>query len=72
MPLTFEREDSLPTLPVPDLQQSLLKALEATKPLISENDYNNLIDEAQNFVNSSISQTLQSHLIELSKKILII
>lgn len=68
MPLTFEREDSLPTLPVPDLQQSLLKALAATKPLISENDYNNLIDEAQNFVNSSISQTLQSHLIELSKK----
>lgn len=68
MPLTFEREDSLPNLPVPDLEQSITKALIATKPLVPEDNYNDLVDEANDFINSNISHVLQSHLKELSRK----
>lgn len=66
MPLTFEREDSLPKLPLPEIEKSIFQALEALKPLISEDDFHNVVEKAETFVASNQAKTLQSHLQKLA------
>lgn len=62
MPLTFEREDSLPKLPLPDVQSSIMQALKALKPLVSEMDFHKVVNDAERFVKSKQCIILQSHL----------
>jgi carnitine O-acetyltransferase len=65
MPLTFDREDSLPKLPLPDVQSSVLQALEALKPMVSDQDFHKIVKNAESFVTSDQSKILQSHLKKL-------
>lgn len=67
MPTTFEKEDSLPRLPLPELKDSTMQALSALKPLILDSDFEKLVKEGEDFVNSKQAQILQQHLAELAK-----
>lgn len=67
MPLTFEREESLPKLPLPELKNSIFKALEALKPITSDSDFERIVGNAENFINSNQSHVLQSHLTKLAE-----
>lgn len=66
MPFTFEREDSLSKLPLPDVQKSVFQALEALKPMTSEEDFKQIVGNAESFVNSIQAKTLQAHLKKLA------
>lgn len=67
MPLTFDSENSLPKLPLPDIEKSIFQALEAIKPLISEDEFTNIVYNAESFVNSDQAKTLQLHLSKLTQ-----
>lgn len=67
MPLTFEREDSLPQLPLPELENSVLQALNALKPLLSDIQFDQLVQKAEIFINSNQAKILQSHLLKCSE-----
>lgn len=67
MPLTFDRENSLPQLPLPDIQKSVFNALKSLKPLVSDVDFERLVKNAEIFVNSNQAKVLQSHLLKGSK-----
>lgn len=67
MPVTFEKEDELPQLPLPNLKDSVEQALTALKPLLSDFEFNKIVENAHELLNSSQVQNLQNHLIELSK-----
>lgn len=62
MPSTFDSENLLPKLPLPNVQSSIHQALEALKPMVPENDFEKLVHNAEEFANSEICETLQSHL----------
>lgn len=67
MSVTFEKESSLPRLPIPDLKNSATQALSALKPLVSDLEFEKLLEDAEKFVNSTDSINLQNHLIKLSQ-----
>lgn len=67
MPLTFEREESLPRLPLPELQSSAMQALGSLKPLMSDSESDKLVTDAEQFVSSDQLKVLQSHLMKLAE-----
>lgn len=61
-------EDSLPRLPVPPLQQTMDKYLQAVKPLVDEDDYDNtktIVDEFRK--PGGVGEKLQEKLLERAK-----
>ncbi|OWB73960.1 hypothetical protein B5S31_g3729 [[Candida] boidinii] len=64
--ITYAYEDTLPRLPVPSLSSTSEQILDSIKPLISEDDYNRLINESMNFLNSNSINLLQNYLIKSS------
>ncbi|OWB67175.1 hypothetical protein B5S30_g2531 [[Candida] boidinii] len=64
--ITYAYEDTLPKLPVPSLASTSEQILDSIKPLISEDDYNRLVNESMNFLNSNSINLLQNYLIKSS------
>lgn len=64
---TFLNESSLPRLPVPTLSSTINQLLTALKPLVSVEEYANLLEESANFLTSDLINLIQSHLESLSK-----
>lgn len=63
---TYAHESSLPRLPVPELSSSIGQLLSALKPLVSAEEYGNLLVEATSFLSSDIINLIQKHLVALS------
>ena len=68
MPATFEREESLPKLPLPSLNSSIEQALFALQPLVTEEDFVALNDEANTFLSSEQAHALQLHLAKFAEE----
>lgn len=64
---TFKYESSLPELPVPELSSTLHQLLIAIQPLVSTDEYNELLNESTDFLNSNLVNLIQNHLINASK-----
>lgn len=58
----LEYEKDLPKLPVPTLNQSVQQVLTALKPLVTEEEYEELFDEASQFVANDTIRLAQAHL----------
>ncbi|XP_012576548.1 PREDICTED: peroxisomal carnitine O-octanoyltransferase isoform X2 [Condylura cristata] len=63
---TFQYQDSLPSLPVPPLEESLKKYLEAVKPFANEEEYKKTAEIVQTFQNG-IGEILHQKLLERAK-----
>ncbi|XP_037366543.1 peroxisomal carnitine O-octanoyltransferase isoform X2 [Talpa occidentalis] len=63
---TFQYQDSLPSLPVPLLEESLKKYLEAVKPFANEEEYKKTEEIVQTFQNG-IGEKLHQKLLERAK-----
>ncbi|KAM5302946.1 peroxisomal carnitine O-octanoyltransferase isoform 1-T4 [Glossophaga mutica] len=64
---TFQYQDSLPSLPVPSLEESLKKYLESVKPFANEEEYKKTEEIVQKFQNG-IGEKLHQKLIERAKQ----
>lgn len=64
---TFDNENSLPNLPVPELGSTVEQLLAAIKPMVSEEEYDGLVRDAADFQKHELIATIQSHLKALSK-----
>ncbi|KAK6455237.1 carnitine acetyltransferase [Scheffersomyces xylosifermentans] len=64
---TYENEDSLPRLSVPPLAATTQQLLAALKPLMSYEEYNELLIEASDFVSNDLINLIQQHLIAASE-----
>ncbi|XP_026958512.1 peroxisomal carnitine O-octanoyltransferase isoform X5 [Sagmatias obliquidens] len=64
---TFQYQDSLPSLPVPSLEESLKKYLESVKPFANEEEYKKTEAIVQKFQNG-IGEKLQQKLLERAKE----
>lgn len=65
---TYQYEDSLPELPVPPLSSTINQLLVAIKPLVSVDEYNELLNESSEFLNHPLISQIQQHLTSVSKK----
>ncbi|KAI5966580.1 uncharacterized protein KGF55_000890 [Candida pseudojiufengensis] len=65
---TFQYEDDLPTLPVPSLVSTVQQLLASLKPLTTSEEYEQLLDEANSFLQNETIQLIQKHLEHISKK----
>lgn len=63
---TFQYQDSLPSLPVPSLEESLKKYLESVKPFANEEEYKKTEEIVQKFQNG-LGEKLQQKLLERAK-----
>ncbi|NWS29424.1 OCTC octanoyltransferase, partial [Polioptila caerulea] len=63
---TFQYQDSLPSLPVPPLDESLSKYLDAVKPFLNEEEYQRTEDIVKKFENG-IGKELHQKLLERAK-----
>uniref|UniRef100_A0AAA9SDI4 Peroxisomal carnitine O-octanoyltransferase n=1 Tax=Bos taurus TaxID=9913 RepID=A0AAA9SDI4_BOVIN len=63
---TFQYQDSLPSLPVPSLEESLKKYLESVKPFANEEEYKNTEAIVWKFQNG-IGEKLQQKLLQRAK-----
>ncbi|KAM5236783.1 peroxisomal carnitine O-octanoyltransferase [Ctenodactylus gundi] len=63
---TFQYQDSLPSLPVPSLEETLKKYLESVKPFASEEEYKKTAEIVQKFQNG-IGRKLHQRLLERAK-----
>nr|XP_051696109.1 peroxisomal carnitine O-octanoyltransferase isoform X1 [Oryctolagus cuniculus]XP_051696110.1 peroxisomal carnitine O-octanoyltransferase isoform X1 [Oryctolagus cuniculus]XP_051696113.1 peroxisomal carnitine O-octanoyltransferase isoform X1 [Oryctolagus cuniculus] len=63
---TFQYQDSLPSLPVPPLEESLKKYLESVKPFANEEEYKKTEEIVQKFQNG-IGAELHQKLLERAK-----
>ncbi|NWZ72304.1 OCTC octanoyltransferase, partial [Acrocephalus arundinaceus] len=63
---TFQYQDSLPSLPVPPLDESLSKYLDAVKPFINQEEYQRTEDIVKKFENG-IGKELHQKLLERAK-----
>ncbi|XP_036614976.1 peroxisomal carnitine O-octanoyltransferase [Trichosurus vulpecula] len=63
---TFQYQDSLPSLPVPSLDESLKKYLDAVKPFANEEEYKQTEEIVRKFQNG-IGEKLQQKLLERAK-----
>ncbi|KAB0353786.1 hypothetical protein FD755_023519 [Muntiacus reevesi] len=63
---TFQYQDSLPSLPVPSLEESLKKYLESVKPFANEEEYKNTEAIVRKFQNG-IGEKLQQKLLQRAK-----
>lgn len=64
---TFENEASLPKLPVPLLVSTTQQLLASLKPLLPQNEYATVVDEATEFVGNDIINLIQKHLVAISE-----
>ncbi|KAF6085644.1 carnitine O-octanoyltransferase [Phyllostomus discolor] len=63
---TFQYQDSLPSLPVPSLEESLKKYLESVKPFANKEEYKKTEEIVQKFQNG-IGEKLHQKLLERAK-----
>ncbi|XP_064022938.1 peroxisomal carnitine O-octanoyltransferase isoform X2 [Pogoniulus pusillus] len=63
---TFQYQDSLPSLPVPPLDESLSKYLEAVKPFLNDEEYQRTQETVERFGNG-IGKELHQKLLERAK-----
>uniref|UniRef100_A0A8C7AFS9 Carnitine O-octanoyltransferase n=1 Tax=Neovison vison TaxID=452646 RepID=A0A8C7AFS9_NEOVI len=63
---TFQYQDSLPSLPVPSLEDSLKKYLEAVKPFANKEEYKKTKEIVQKF-QDGIGRKLHQKLLERAK-----
>ncbi|NXF36835.1 OCTC octanoyltransferase, partial [Nyctibius bracteatus] len=63
---TFQYQDSLPSLPVPPLDESLSKYLDAVKPFLNEEEYQRTEDIVKKFENG-LGKELHQKLLERAK-----
>ncbi|NWU90317.1 OCTC octanoyltransferase, partial [Upupa epops] len=63
---TFQYQDTLPSLPVPPLDESLSKYLDAVKPFLNEEEYQRTEDIVKKFENG-IGKLLHQKLLERAK-----
>ncbi|KAM9287816.1 peroxisomal carnitine O-octanoyltransferase isoform 2-T4 [Cariama cristata] len=63
---TFQYQDSLPSLPVPSLAESLSKYLDAVKPFLNQEEYQRTEDIVKKFENG-IGKELHQKLLERAK-----
>ncbi|NWZ76753.1 OCTC octanoyltransferase, partial [Poecile atricapillus] len=63
---TFQYQDSLPSLPVPPLHESLSKYLDAVKPFLNQEEYQRTEDIVKKFENG-IGKELHQKLLERAK-----
>ncbi|XP_055128820.1 peroxisomal carnitine O-octanoyltransferase isoform X3 [Symphalangus syndactylus] len=63
---TFQYQDSLPSLPVPSLKESLKKYLESVKPFANQEEYKKTEEIVQKF-QSGIGEKLHQKLLERAK-----
>ncbi|XP_003782687.1 peroxisomal carnitine O-octanoyltransferase [Otolemur garnettii] len=63
---TFQYQDTLPSLPVPSLEESLKKYLESVKPFANEDEYKKTDEIVQKFQNG-IGEKLHQKLLERAK-----
>lgn len=63
---TFQYDESLPPLPVPSLQQTLVKYLQSVKPLVSDDEYTNTVKIVEEFAYGQGSE-LHAKLLEKAK-----
>lgn len=59
---TLENEDKLPRLPVPLLMLTANQLVEALKPLVGQEEYEDIVNEAGAFVEDPLVNLVQSHL----------
>ncbi|EPQ13908.1 Peroxisomal carnitine O-octanoyltransferase [Myotis brandtii] len=64
---TFQYQDSLPSLPVPSLEESLKKYLESVKPFANEEEYKKTEEIVKKFQNG-IGEKLHQKLLERAKE----
>jgi hypothetical protein len=64
---TFSADDLLPSLPVPNLDDTLRKYLESIKPFVNDLEYANSEKIVENF-KTGIGEKLQFYLVDRSKK----
>lgn len=64
---TFQYQDSLPSLPVPSLEESLKKYLESVKPFANEEEYKKTEEIVKKFQNG-IGEKLHQKLVERAKE----
>ncbi len=64
---TFRADNSLPSLPLPDLDQTLNKYLDSVKPFVDQIEFLNTQKIVEKFRNG-IGNNLNFHLSEKSKK----
>ncbi|KAI3405588.2 hypothetical protein KGF56_001606 [Candida oxycetoniae] len=64
---TFENETFLPNLPVPSLASTVQQTLAALKPIISGEEYEELLREASEFLDNKLIQLIQSHLVAIAE-----
>ncbi|QPG74161.1 hypothetical protein FOA43_001485 [Brettanomyces nanus] len=64
---TFDSEQSLPQLPLPQLQETISQALTAIQPLSTPEEYSDLKAKAGLFINSNAAKTLQLHLLRCAQ-----
>ncbi|KAF0879424.1 peroxisomal carnitine O-octanoyltransferase [Crocuta crocuta] len=63
---TFQYQDSLPSLPVPSLEESLKKYLESVKPFANKEEYKKTEEIVQNF-QDGVGRKLHQKLLERAK-----
>ncbi|CAH2353276.1 carnitine O-acetyltransferase Yat2p [[Candida] railenensis] len=63
---TFSYEDDLPHLPVPSLSSTTQQLLAALKPLLSPDEYGEVLEDATKFVSSKYINLIQDHLVKAS------
>lgn len=61
---TYQYESSLPRLPIPQLSATVNQILVAIKPLLSSDEYSELLNESTQFLNDDTVNLIQSHLIK--------
>ena len=64
---TFERDTTLPSLPVPPLQESIAKYLKSIQPFVDQDEYQRSENICADFLNQEISSKLQDELLQRAK-----
>jgi carnitine O-acetyltransferase len=66
MTYTYEYEEGLPRLPVPLLTNTSTQLLNTLKPLLSVDEYNELLQESSEFLSHEVINLIQRHLVAAS------
>ena len=66
-PSTFEKDTTLPPLPVPSVEQTINKYLKSIQPFVDKNEYHTSEKHCNEFLQSNISSQLQGLLLEKAK-----
>ncbi|KAK6198071.1 carnitine acetyltransferase [Scheffersomyces amazonensis] len=64
---SFENEEALPRLPVPALASTVQQLLSALKPLLSQEEFLDLMSESSEFLTNETINLIQSHLVAASE-----